>query len=65
VHDMQYNEEDEYTIVGATEADPKKLRISSESPIGRALLGKRVGDLVDVQAPGGVIRLKVLEISKR
>jgi transcription elongation factor GreA len=65
VYDMEYSEEDEYTIVGSTEADPKKLHISNESPIGRALLGKRVGDIVEVQAPGGAIKLKILEIRKR
>lgn len=65
VFDLQYSEEDVYTIVGATEADMKKLRISSESPIGKALLGKRVGDTVDVATPGGVVKLKVLEISRK
>lgn len=56
------NEEEEYTIVGAREADPMNNRISNESPIGRALLGKKVGDTASVEAPEGVYDVKVLEI---
>lgn len=62
VFDMEYEEEDTYTVVGSTEADPSKLYVSSESPIGSALIGKRVGEIADVQTPGGIIKLKVLEI---
>ena len=62
VFDMEYEEEDVYTVVGSTEADPSKLFVSSESPIGSALIGKHVGDIADVQTPGGIIKLKVLEI---
>ena len=65
VLDMEYNEEDEYTIVGFTEADPMKLFISQESPIGEALIGAHVGDVVEVNAPGGLIRFKVLGIRRR
>ncbi len=65
VLDEKYNEEDEYTLVGFTEADPMKLFISQESPIGEALVGKRVGDRVEVKAPGGTIDLKILSIRKR
>jgi len=65
VFDLEYEEEDEYTIVGFTEADPAKLFISGESPIGMALIGAHVGDVVDAQTPGGVIKLKVLEIKLR
>ncbi len=65
VFDLEYEEEDEYTIVGFTEADPAKLFISSESPIGMALIGAHVGEIVDAQTPGGVIKLKVLEIKLR
>lgn len=72
VLDMTYDEEDEYTLVGFTEADPMKLFISNESPIGRALCdtdgrgtGAKVGDVVEADTPGGVIRLKVLSIRKR
>lgn len=52
----------QYTIVGPTEADPPAGRISNESPVGKALLGKRVGDQVQVMAPRGVMRLTVTEI---
>ena len=64
VFDMEYEEEDEYTVVGSTEADPAKLYVSNESPIGKALLGAHVGYVVNVDAPGGVIQMKILEISK-
>ena len=65
VYDMEYEEEDEYTIVGFTEADPMKLFISSESPIGMALIGAHVDDVVEANTPGGVIKLKILEIRRR
>ncbi|MGI5835128.1 MAG: transcription elongation factor GreA [Chloroflexota bacterium] len=51
--------EDIYTIVGSAEADPKAGRISNESPIGRALLGRRTGDRVTVVAPGGSFELTI------
>lgn len=51
-----------YHMVGAKEADPRKGRISNESPIGKALLGKRVGDQVNVNTPAGSIYLKILKI---
>jgi transcription elongation factor GreA len=51
-----------YQIVGSAEADPAKGRISNESPVGRALLGKRVGDEVQVKIPDGVRHLKITEI---
>ena len=65
VLDEEFNEEDEYTLVGFTEADPTKLFISQESPIGEALVGKRVGDRVDVKTPGGIVKMNVLSIRKR
>ncbi len=65
VLDVEFDEEEEYTIVGFTEADPMKLFISQESPIGAALVGAHVGDVVDVKTPGGMIQLKVLEIRRR
>jgi len=65
IHDLAYDEEDEYTVVGVAEADPKRLHVSSESPIGQALLGKRVNDVVEVSTPGGVVKMKVLEIKRR
>ncbi len=54
---------DVYTIVGSAEADPREGKVSNESPIGRALLGKRVGDKVTVLAPGGSFDLEVKEVS--
>jgi transcription elongation factor GreA len=53
---------DQYTIVGSAEADPKEGRISNESPVGTALLGKRVGDEVQVKAPAGVLRWTIESI---
>ena len=63
VFDMEYEEEDEYKIVGATEADPSKLFVSSESPIGAALIGSREGDVVEVETPGGMVTLRVISIT--
>jgi transcription elongation factor GreA len=56
-------DEETYYLVGSHEADPRKGLISNESPIGRALIGKRVGDEVTVVAPAGAFNLKILEIS--
>ncbi len=64
VLDMEFNEEVEYTIVGSTEVDLSQNKISNESPIGEALLGKKVKDVVDVQAPAGVLKFQVLAIKK-
>ncbi len=51
-----------YHLVGPTEADPRKGKISHESPIGRALMDKRVGDIAEAEAPGGKIKFTVLKI---
>ncbi|MBV9543517.1 MAG: transcription elongation factor GreA [Chloroflexi bacterium] len=56
-------EEETYYLVGSQEADPRRGLVSNESPIGRALIGKRVGDSVTVVAPAGAFTLKILEIS--
>ncbi|AAM25512.1 MAG: Transcription elongation factor GreA [Caldanaerobacter subterraneus] len=64
VFDETYNEEVEYTIVGSAEADPMNNKISDESPIGKALLGKKVGETISVEVPAGVIKLKILEIRR-
>ncbi len=64
VLDMEFNEEVEYTIVGSTEVDLAQNKISNESPIGVALLGRKVKDVVDVQAPVGVLKFKILAIRK-
>lgn len=62
VMDLEFDEEVEYTIVGSAEADPYELKISNESPVGKALIGKKIGELVEVQIPDGVTKYKVLEI---
>lgn len=64
VLDEEYGDECEYRVVGSTEADPQNGKISDESPVGKALLGKRIGDEVVVEAPGGEFKLKILSISK-
>lgn len=62
IHDVEYGDRETYTIVGSTEVDPGNGRISLKSPIGRALMGHRIGDLVEVQTPGGAVRFEVVEI---
>lgn len=64
VLDVEFNEEVEYYIVGSTEADPSRYRISNESPVGMALLGKKKGSTVEVSVPDGVIKFKILGINK-
>lgn len=54
----------EYAIVGSTEADPFEGKISNESEVGKQLLGKKVGDIVDVQIPDGVVTYEIMEINK-
>ncbi len=62
VQEEGYEEEETYHIVGATEADPLRGMISNESPMGKALLGKRVGDVVEVQTPAGRLTIRILRI---
>ncbi|MGN0940465.1 MAG: transcription elongation factor GreA [Selenomonadaceae bacterium] len=64
VRDIEEDEEEEYTIVGSAEADPMEGRISNESPVGEAILGKKVGTVVDVLAPAGIIKYKIVKIVK-
>ncbi|NLM85253.1 MAG: transcription elongation factor GreA [Clostridiales bacterium] len=65
VFDVELDEEVEYTIVGARESDPLNNRISNESPMGAALLGKKKGQTVKVNAPGGIITLKIRDIQHK
>ena len=65
VKDLDMDEVFEYSIVGSTEADPFEGRISNESLVGKELLGKRVGDIVEINAEVGLIRYEVLEIYKQ
>lgn len=62
--DIEFNDELVYKIVGSTEANSLKGKISNESPVGRALIGKRVGDLVEVETQVGIVQYKVLDIQK-
>ena len=64
VFNEKYKEEDEYTVVGSTEANPLMNYISDQSPIGRALIGAKVGQTVKVDTPKGAMKLKILEITK-
>ena len=64
VYDEDFDEEITYTIVGSTEADPLLDKISDQSPIGSAIIGSKVGDTVSVTTPGGIVKLRILEISK-
>ena len=64
LYDEEFDEEIVYSIVGSTEANPAQFKISNESPVGAALMGKKVGSTVEVSVPDGVIKFKILEISK-
>ena len=64
VLDMEFDGEMEFKIVGSTEANSLQNKISNESPVGHALLGKKAGDIVDVETQAGVIQYKVLEIQR-
>ena len=64
VLDKEFNEQEVYQVVGSQEADPMNGRISEDSPFGKALLGKAIGDEVQVEAPAGVLRYRILEIQK-
>jgi transcription elongation factor GreA len=60
--DMDANETIEYTIVGSAEANPAEHRLSNESPVGRAILGKKKGEVVEVSAPRGTLKFKIMDI---
>ena len=64
VMDYDFDEEVEYTIVGSAEADPMNFKISNESPVGSALVGKKVGDVIEVAVPNGVSKFEILEIRR-
>ena len=64
VYDVDEDEEMEFYIVGSTEANSLQNKISNESPVGKALMGKKTGDVVDVETQMGVIQYKVLEIQR-
>ena len=62
VKDVEFDETETFMIVGSTEADPDEGKISNESPLGAALLGQKVGAVVDVHAPSGIIKYEIMEI---
>lgn len=64
VYDEDFEEEVEYFIVGSTEADPMNFKISNESPVGNALIGNKVGDIVSAIVPNGISKFKILEIGR-
>ena len=64
LYDEDFDEEITYSIVGSNQADPLEKKISDQSPIGRALMGKKAGESVTVTAPAGELRFKVLEVTR-
>ena len=63
VLDVEFNEELDYQVVGSAEADPRSGKISDESPVGKALLGSKVGDVVEAEAPGGIVKFEIKQIT--
>ncbi len=64
VKDYDFDEVVEYTIVGSAEADPMNFKISNESPVGKALIGKKIGDIVEATVPDGVSKFEILDIRR-
>lgn len=64
LHDIEYDEEVTYKLVGSTEADIFAGKISNESPIGKALIGRKIGNVVDVEGSDGVSQFKILDIQR-
>ena len=62
IRDVEFDETETYSIVGSQEANPAEGRISDDSPIGRAAIGKMVGDVLEVEAPGGVFKYELLNV---
>jgi transcription elongation factor GreA len=62
--DMELGESIEYAIVGSAESDPSQNKISNESPVGKAILGKKSGSIVDVNVPAGIIQYQIIDIKK-
>ena len=62
---VEDGDEEEYALVGALESDPMNNRISNECPVGMALLGHQVGEIVDVETPDGIIQMEIMEISRQ
>jgi len=64
LEDVEFGDAVEYAIVGTAESDPSKNKISNESPVGKAILGKKQGAIVDVNVPAGIIQYKIIDIKK-
>ena len=64
VKDLEFGDEEEYHFVGSQEADPMEGKISDESPFGKAMLGKKVGAIVEVEAPVGLVKYQIMDIQK-
>ena len=64
VENISMGRELEYRIIGSNESNPKENKISDESPVGKALLGKKVGDVVEVEVPAGLMTFKILAVSR-
>lgn len=62
IYDKEFDEELDYAIVGSTEADPSEGKISNESPVGAALIGRKVGETVEVEVPEGKLEFKIIDI---
>ena len=64
IKDLEIGDELEYLIVGSMEADPTESRISNESPVGRAILGQKIGSTVEVRVPAGTLKYQILDINR-
>lgn len=64
VYDMEYNEEVEYHLVSSREVDPLQNKISDQSPLGKAIIGAKVGDVVSAEVPAGTIKVRIVSIKK-
>ena len=64
VHDLEFDENAGYAIVGSQEAHPMEARISDDSPFGKAMLGKHIGDIVEVEAPAGIVKFEILAVER-
>lgn len=64
VRDLEFDEIDIYAIVGSQEANPMEKRISDDSPFGKAMLGKHIGDIVEVEAPVGMVQFEILDVNR-
>ncbi len=65
LRDLEYQDEFEYMIVSSAEADPGEAKISDESPVGKALLGKKPGDIIEVEVPAGMVRYQIISVNGR